>query len=306
VGFVFWERSSVLKKGTLWSGLVRAGERALASGAQQPIPTQFQAIVDHGVPFVVRVVDNLARKAKRPEDPGGDPTAKANPFLPYDPAMFVADISPSHVGLLNRFNVVDHHLLVVTREFVNQESPLTLADFEAFWLCMPEFPALGFYNSGIVAGASQPHRHLQLVPLPLSPHGSRIPMEPLFQEATTVNGVGQVKRLSFAHAIAPIDSEGSVSARRLAKSTLKQYENMLQMLGVGTHIHASEPLLDPYNLLITRDWMALVPRSRECYASISLNALAFAGALLVQDDRQLRALREHGPMAALQHVGVPP
>ena len=40
-----------------------------------------------------------------------------NPFLPYDPALLVAPISPTHVALLNRFNVVDDHFLIVTRSF---------------------------------------------------------------------------------------------------------------------------------------------------------------------------------------------
>ena len=40
-----------------------------------------------------------------------------NPFLPYDPDLVVADISDTHVALLNKFNVIDHHLLIVTRCF---------------------------------------------------------------------------------------------------------------------------------------------------------------------------------------------
>ena len=32
---------------------------------------------------------------------------------------------------------------------------------------LAEFDGLGFYNGGETAGASQPHKHLQIVPLPL-------------------------------------------------------------------------------------------------------------------------------------------
>ena len=48
--------------------------------------------------------------------------------------------------------------------------------------------------------------------------------------------------------------------------------------------------------------MLLVPRTRERFESISLNALAFAGALLVRSESEMDVLKRHGPMHALQHV----
>ena len=59
-----------------------------------------------------------------------------------------------------------------------------------------------------------------------------------------------------------------------------------------------------YNLLVTRRWMLLVPRMRECFQSISFNSLAFAGALLVQDPAQMDELRAAGPFAALEWVAA--
>lgn len=55
----------------------------------------------------------------------------ANPFLPYDEALWVGHLSDTHTLLLNKFNVVQHHLLVVTRQFESQLDWLTEADFEA-------------------------------------------------------------------------------------------------------------------------------------------------------------------------------
>ena len=60
----------------------------------------------------------------------------------------------------------------------------------------------------------------------------------------------------------------------------------------------------PYNLLMTREWMLVVPRSREFYHSISVNALGFAGAMLVKGEKQMRALKERGPMHVLAYTGV--
>ena len=62
--------------------------------------------------------------------------------------MFVADISATHVCLLNKFTVIPDHLLLVTRAFEEQEDRLNLADFAALAACLSEFAGLGFYNAG--------------------------------------------------------------------------------------------------------------------------------------------------------------
>jgi ATP adenylyltransferase len=58
----------------------------------------------------------------------------------------------------------------------------------------------------------------------------------------------------------------------------------------------------PYNLIATREWLLLVARTRDRFESISLNSLAFAGALLAKSEEQLSLLKQHGPMAAIQGV----
>ena len=60
----------------------------------------------------------------------------------------------------------------------------------------------------------------------------------------------------------------------------------------------------PYNLLITRRWMLLVPRSAECFHAISVNALGFAGSLFVRGEQQREVLRRYGPMTVLQEVTI--
>jgi ATP adenylyltransferase len=48
--------------------------------------------------------------------------------------------------------------------------------------------------------------------------------------------------------------------------------------------------------------MLAVPRTQECFESTSLNALAFAGSLLVKNREQLERVRTVGPMAMLRAV----
>ena len=86
--------------------------------------------------------------------------------------------------------------------------------------------------------------------------------------------------------------------------SLALYRAMMKALGMLDDPAAREKSTKPYNLLVTRDWMFAVPRRQECYESISLNALAFAGAMLVRDGEQLNVLKKRGPMAALEYVAV--
>ncbi|MDH3717266.1 MAG: DUF4922 domain-containing protein, partial [Planctomycetota bacterium] len=190
---------ATFQPGTLWKTIQQASSAALHSGALQPIPTQFETVPDAGIHFLVRVVDNLARKERQRPATSAAGVSGSNPFLPYDQDMFVADASDSHVCLLNKFNVLDHHLLIVTRQFEDQQQRLGLQDFTALWRCMAEYPALAFYNAGSAAGASQPHKHLQMVPL--TPTGPTIPIEPLIAALPTSQQVSDTPALPFRHAL---------------------------------------------------------------------------------------------------------
>jgi ATP adenylyltransferase len=267
-----------------WSLLRRRYAEAQRSGAIHPIPTACEWVEQDGARFVVRVAASLERKAQAPSGP------PRNPFLPYEPELFVADLSATHVGLLNKFNVLDHHLLIVTRAFEDQQSPLTLPDFEALRACLVAIDGLGFYNAGRAAGASQPHKHLQLVPLPLAPQGAAVPIEPLLELPAVAGEPGLSRRLPFVHAAARVEATGSPEA------LLDSYRRLLRAGGCSFD--------EPYNLLVTRSWMLVVPRRRERYESVSINALGFAGALFVPDATRLRLVRDRGPLRVLASVGV--
>jgi sulfate adenylyltransferase (ADP) / ATP adenylyltransferase len=134
---------------------------------------------------------------------------------------------------------------------------------------------LGFYNGGAVAGASQAHKHLQAVRLPLSPHRA-IPMEAVIARG----GLGELPfRTAFA--------------LRGGRSDLDLYRELK-----GEHRGA-------YNLLVTHRWMMFVPRSAPSFRAIDVNALAFAGALFVRDADGLRVVEREGPLALLAGVAQP-
>ncbi|PRX36907.1 ATP adenylyltransferase [Paraburkholderia sp. BL18I3N2] len=288
--------------------MLRQAEHALRCGALQRIETSQTVLESDGIRFVVRQVSSLIRKEqqrRQTQQRHDEERPSANPFLPYEPDLFVADISDTHLALLNKFNVIDNHLLIVTRNFQSQNALLNLADFESLIVCMAEFDGIGFYNAGAAAGASQAHKHLQIVPVPLGVSETPVPIEPILA-TTLLDGLAQnVPGLPFRHAFARLEPGAAISVDA-AQSLLSCYRALLEAAGVQPvevdgELHQSAP----YNLLVTRRWMLLVPRSQERVEGVSINALGFAGSLFVRDAAQMKAIERLGPMAALQRVALP-
>ena len=295
---------SPFEEGTLWTRILKTTREALHCRALKPIQTEGKIIRDGGVDFQVRMVSSLARKDADKillvENNKGK-KEKRNPFLPHEPEMFVADISPTHLCLLNKFNVIEHHLLIITRSFEHQERLLTVHDFEAIWRCMGEFEGLAFYNGGKISGASQDHKHLQLIPLPMSSSGPAVPMESLFEPPPKTPG--RIPGIPFIHAFKRFSSMADIPHDMAAQTLFQMYRPMLQQVGMNGFTEREKTLQSgPYNLLFTRRWMLLVPRSKEYFESISVNALGFAGALLARTPEEMDLIQKKGGMEVLRHT----
>jgi ATP adenylyltransferase len=265
----------------IWHIAAERRQEALASGALAPIGTTVERVRDRGVDFVVRRVESMAAKPKGNDRSGKDPFAP-----PYDPALWVGEVPPAHLALLNKFPVLERHLLLVTRDYEAQESLLTEADFAAWLEVMGKEEVLGFYNGGPEAGASQPHKHLQAVPLPLGPNGVPVPVEP------------HLGRLPFLHAFVELDD-----TRRGEPAALHRcYQALWRECGFAPERNR-QPV--PYNLLLTRRRMWLVPRTQDSVEGIEVNGLGFAGALLARDEAQVELIRRIGPIEVLRRVTHP-
>jgi len=289
--------------GSLWQRLKAQSEHGLAVGALQSIETHTETVEDSGLRFRIHILANLSRKEKARKQQGK--TAPANPFLPYEPALYVCDISPTHLCLLNKFNVVDNHFLIVTRQFEPQESWLNQADFEAIARCLSEVKGLVFFNGGKDAGASQPHKHIQIVPQ--SESMNDFPLDEVIQSTVAQGSVSQSARLPFRHAILPMPSADhqqlTDDAETATEALLSRYRTLLAAVGIRSTNKWQDAQTAPYNFLCTHKWMMVVPRSQEKHADISVNSLGFAGSLLVKNQNKLQQLKATGPLQLLQTVG---
>jgi ATP adenylyltransferase len=267
-----------------WADVVDRADAALASGAMHSFECALEFVEDCGVEFVLRV----ATKFPKGENAAGR-TAQA-PELPRDPfddperALIVRDLTSTHRALLNKFSVLREHLLIVTKKYEDQREPLNERDFEALAVCMADAEVLAFYNGGTEAGASQSHKHLQVVTLPLSPRHS-IPMDALLS--------AKKDALPFRHAAARLEA-GQVSR---PASMVELYRDL--------HRRAGLEATKPYNLLVTHEFMLVVPRARDRFEGISINSLAFAGSFFARDARHAHAIAAARPMSVLKSVAMP-
>lgn len=284
-------------EGSLWSKVVERTEAAKASGALMALPTRRTLVERHGVRFVIRMGGEMVHQKKKVT------SSPRNPFLPYEPSMFVADASSSHVVLLNKYTVLDHHILVVTRRFEHQRTLLTEADFEALGRCLQEIDGFAFYNGGRAAGASQPHKHLQLVPW--LDRDVEVPIEALLGSLGEP-ALDPVEALPYVHAGARLGNP---------YATYRELFAILESdprLGPARELEAREGPAEgpglrqpfPYDLLQTRRWMLMIPRTKEQHLGIQVNSLGFAGAFLARTDAE-REIIEADPLAVLGAVAVP-
>ncbi|MSQ21187.1 MAG: phosphorylase [Betaproteobacteria bacterium] len=283
-------------QGSIWGQVGKATDAALASGALVAIRTTAATVADGGVEFVVREVSSLLEKF----DAQAKAAPQRNPFLPYEEALYLGHLSPTHLALLNKFPVMGRHFLVISESFVHQETLLLPEDFIALARALGESDALAFYNAGRAAGASQRHRHLQVVPLPFEGASHGTPIDPAL--AAQQGKVGtDIADLGYRHALGWLQLETSPDSCGLAMHAL--YRRLIGLLGITSVATAEgDRQSSAYNLIATRSWMLIVPRTREHFASISINALGFAGSLFVRNDAERELVRRVGPRALLAAV----
>ena len=285
------------------------------------------------VTFILRIAEQLRHKPKpkqtkpAPAPAGGsgsggfhDPFNKKN--LERD--LLVQELSASHTLLLNKFNVVDYHLLLITREYQSQDDPVNTSDFWHLFQvfsCFPSnVPPLAFYNCGPHSGKSQPHKHVQIVPMPLvdaqeKDQGEGMPEATATRQQFTLEAVIRdtlskegndvpgklcvVDGLPFEAFLLPLTEE------------MKESEDRLKVLE-GQFLRAKEAVMKKhniedevfsYNLVITQEWLLIVPRSKESYGPIGINAMGFAGTFLVRTEEELDfVLRQSSPFDILTDV----
>lgn len=249
--------------------------RARRSGALCSVPTRIVPHQERGLTFLIHLLDGPLHK------PHGGGQDHQDPFASPDPELLVARYAHYYL-LLNKFNVLSSHLLLVTRDAQPQDGTLSEQDFAAFWPLLCAHGAIGFYNGGPDAGASQPHRHFQLLPGQFDSGLTGPPINP--RDADT-------RRL-----LCPRSIWLALSADDPAHRVFAAYRQACHQLALAP--------AHPFNLILLPEGLWLIPRS--CRRVVTeINALAFLGSLFAVNRQELDSIRQSGVVNLLRQASAP-
>ncbi|EGO00110.1 hypothetical protein SERLA73DRAFT_122199 [Serpula lacrymans var. lacrymans S7.3] len=306
-------------------------DTALSSGDLLFFPSTAHTHKEDGIEFEIRVCPALQKKPTNPAptvDTGialanhpSEEVRKLDPFAPpYVPNILLGTLQDEnndadYVVLLNKYSVVPHHFVMVTKEFRAQTSPLMPPDLvQAYLLLLAARKAnkryMAFYNCGKNSGASQPHKHLQFIPV----DDGGPPIERLARKAKLeVSGRPfSISSLPYANHVFrfPVPLSDS-SPDQLEELIFPPFLSLLDLVISTVRHDPTYPSGTPsYNVILTLEHMHLIPRRLEFHTipeigmEVSVNSLGFAGMLLVKGDEELEAVKKEGVSRILKGVGV--
>lgn len=293
--------------------------KAQASGDLIYYPTQVTILTIGSLAFQLRYSPSLAQKPKppKPVEPNARPF---NPFENPSPALLIAPLPPSHRLVLNKFAVVPEHFILATRDFKPQTHLLERGDIDAAHACIQAYRSAGqrlfvFFNSGAHSGASQPHRHLQLLPVERMEYDLKTAENGSEWDILADKVCGRETTLPFTVFTSPLNAEMSADDRHLAYLSLYKRAVRAALANVEA-VEEGEAQIS-YNFAMTDNCMALCPRTAESarvedengnqIGPVALNGTVLAGTALVKNQVEWDALRTSSTILydVLREIGVP-
>lgn len=292
-----------------------------------------------GIPFQLRYCPALAKKPTAHNDPAEkekhSPKARFDPFA--DPALelLIAEVPnsnrPSHNLVLNKYPVIHNHFIIATKANKPQTAVLEEDDLSMTYACLRAWteqqdtvdPAskgrlFAFFNSGEHSGASQPHRHLQFLPVEDMASKENRDFELLVDRMTVP-----------AHPSLPLYQDPSLPVLHFATPLLRSFSPsdlhsrymLLLRAALAAAQHPGRPFsnsdatkveengstVSSYNLAMTTERMAICPRRQEGAgipgagpdSYVAINGTILGGTLMVKDEAEWDTLRQGDSSAIL-------
>lgn len=296
-------------------------QRATQSQALKKLTAGYELLPasDNGICYILWAADPTHNKPKPAEVKDAKPKAFRNPFSKenLEQDLFVTQLHGTHNLVLNKFNVVDEHVVLPTIEFAPQEEPLNAADFRAMWTAMEGLDAFAFFNCGFESGASQPHKHMQLMTYPSMKVITGLDMPPLLHfidqklHEYPMTETVQLPELPFCHFLHRIDIANDVDSEKAAAHIGTIYDKVLQQMNGIEYPRPAATSSAPssllaYNLLLTSSFLFLIPRKAQSFNGIEVNSIGFIGSFFVRNNEQRVFFETHsGPMELLRQVTFP-
>ena len=202
-------------------------------------------------------------------------------------------------------------LILHTTLFQPQTDDLNETDLAAAWAILNDIktPQMIIYNCGVESGSSQGHKHLQIFPRQDNENFSMWPSKvedtdgissPLRLERITFQNFGtgittNIPGIPFKHFIIRLPQPASSS------HICSQYQRLLQ--------ETKRTLRDAnagtdYNLILVREWLALIPRRSKGRGPFIANAANMVGLMWTRNEDVRDFIVEMG-VNGLSELGIP-
>ena len=268
-----------------WEKALAQSEISISRGSLFPLDT---SVINNKIyksdDFLIKKLDTSKFKKNFVYGP------KLNPFNPWEKDLEIEKIGNNHQLILNKYPVQLGHILLITNDWKPQIGWLDIDDWLALKTVNNDTSGLWFFNSGPLSGASQPHRHLQLL--------RRSSQEIICPREKWILGIIEKPLKNKVY-------EKKIKVKKFnlsnnAESLYKTYLEIANHIGLGDPINNELPLF-PYNLLITNNWIAIIRRSKDYKLGFNINALGFAGYILITDNSNLLYLEKNGAEKLLEN-----
>ncbi|KAF1934035.1 5',5'''-P-1,P-4-tetraphosphate phosphorylase 2 [Didymella exigua CBS 183.55] len=308
-------------------------------------PTELSIIrTSTGIPL--RFCPSLAKKPiPKLEKPSPTPKKHFDPFDNPSPSLHITDIptdAPTHLLVLNKFPIIANHFILATKTNKQQTHILEQDDLQATYACLKAWGEdatqgskqkrlFAFFNSGEHSGASQPHRHLQFLPVEnMRDHeganGWGLLIDLILKSGKVAGSMPywQDPNIPFAHFGRRFDAEPTgeqlVSIYNELYGLAKDAVDDFIAKDPGRFaLHPTEGGDSPisYNLAMTTEGMVILPRRSEGtmlkrpdgneIGFVALNGTTLGGTMLVKNQEERDVLRsQQGKLdSILNTIGIP-
>ncbi|GMM40437.1 bifunctional AP-4-A phosphorylase/ADP sulfurylase [Hanseniaspora uvarum] len=259
---------------------------------------------------------------QKPQKPEREDVVKEkfNPFLKQEPELTVLDniMDNEYKLVLNKYPIVDEHLLLVTQKEIPQSSLLTPNDLNAAYKLLKtlqqEFDEdeeddgsddedvkksryAVFYNCGPNSGFSIDHKHLQCIKLPnkLKTYQDFLVQE--YPEPYIPNAKREpleYEKVAYANFNIPLPKDLSKDDEYLVMCYVSLLQRSLSFFQQWDVEDPKERLPTSYSFIMTTDWMTIIPRSKsvaevefeEKKYTLGTNALGYLHMLLFKEEQK--------------------
>jgi ATP adenylyltransferase len=266
--------------------------------------------IQNGIKFLIKLlkVDQISKKPKNVEN-------KPDPFAPPFDNDYVIEDDFAGIGqhrvIFNKYPIMDEHILLTTREFKTQSTHLVLKDFQSLLLLSNMVNGFIFFNGGLKSGSTQPHKHIQCIPLESLYNGEFGIFELINDETNLLVlakdddyemcTINKFTEAGIPHRVTKFRKETSDYIKQgcfgnmleISHFLIELYKNMLSDLDL---YQDEENIVIDYSFLYTSEWMFLVPRNQSVIkigdCEFSFNSASYTLSLLVRSEEQKEELKK--------------